>query len=304
MSRISRRNKLLLLKFLSLFSVVRGYNILIIVLAQYLASIFILSPDNLRARDVVLDLNLFLIVLSTSLVIAGGYIINSFYDSAKDLINRPNKTRLDHMVSQKKILTLYFVLNFISIIVASYVSFFAVLFFSAYIFGIWFYSHKLKKVLFLGNLTSASLALTPFFAVFIYYRNFEKVIFVHALFLGLIIIMRELIKDLENIKGDIALGYHTFPVIYGERSTKALITLLVGITVIPAFLLINNFDVGLMSYYFYLSMILLLVFLFWLWKSNEKLHYLLLHNILKLIIVLGVFSILLIDTDVVINRIL
>jgi len=122
MSRISRRNKLLLLKFLSLFSVVRGYNILIIVLAQYLASVFILSPDTLRARDVVLDLNLFLIVLSTSLVIAGGYIINSFYDSAKDLINRPNKTKLDHMVSQKKILTLYFVLNFISIIVASYVS--------------------------------------------------------------------------------------------------------------------------------------------------------------------------------------
>jgi len=304
MSRISRRNKLLLLKFLSLFSVVRGYNILIIVLAQYLASVFILSPDTLRAPDVVLDLNLFLIVLSTSLVIAGGYIINSFYDSAKDLINRPNKTKLDHMVSQKKILTLYFVLNFISIIVASYVSFFAVLFFSAYIFGIWFYSHKLKKVLFLGNLTSASLALTPFFAVFIYYRNFEKVIFVHALFLGLIIIMRELIKDLENIKGDIALGYHTFPVVYGERSTKALITLLVGITVIPAFLLINYFDVGSMSYYFYLSTILLLVFLFWLWKSNEKLHYLLLHNILKLIIVLGVFSILLIDTDVVINRIL
>ena len=197
MFRISRRNKLLLLKFLSLFSVVRGYNILIIILAQYLASIFILSPDNLSMREVVLDLNLFLIVLSTSFVIAGGYIINSFYDTAKYLINRPNKTELDHMVSQKKILTLYFVLNFISIIVASYVSFFAVLFFSAYIFGIWFYSHKLKKVLFLGNLTSASLALTPFFAVFIYYRNFEKVIFVHALFLGLIIIMRELIKDLE-----------------------------------------------------------------------------------------------------------
>ena len=304
MFRISRRNKLLLLKFLSLFSVVRGYNILIIILAQYLASIFILSPDNLSMREVVLDLNLFLIVLSTSFVIAGGYIINSFYDTAKYLINRPNKTELDHMVSQKKILTLYFVLNFISIIVASYVSFFAVLFFSAYIFGIWFYSHKLKKVLFLGNLTSASLALTPFFAVFIYYRNFEKVIFVHALFLGLIIIMRELIKDLENIRGDIALGYNTFPVIYGERFTKALITLFVGITVIPAFLLINKFDVGLMNYYFYLSTILLLVFLFWLWKSNEKLHYLLLHNILKLIIVLGVFSILLIDTDVVINRIL
>ena len=281
MSRISRRNKLLLLKFLSLFSVVRGYNILIIVF----------------------DLNLFLIVAATSLVIAGGYIINSFYDSEKDLINRPNKTKLDHLVSQKKILSLYFVLNFVAIIVASYVSFFAVLFFSAYIFGIWIYSHKLKKVLFLGNLVSASLALTPFFAVFIYYRNFEKVIFVHAVFLGLIILMRELIKDLENLKGDLALNYNTFPTVYGERSTKALISLLIGVIVIPAFLLINKFDVGLMRYYFYVSTLLLLVFLYLLWWSDAKLHYLLLHNILKFILVLGVFSILLIDPDVVLNRI-
>ncbi len=303
MSRISRRNKLLLLKFLSLFSVVRGYNILIIVIAQYLASIYILAPD-LPLHEVLFDWNLFLIVLSTSLVIAGGYIINSFYDSEKDLINRPNKTKLDHLVSQKKILSLYFVLNFVAIIVASYVSFFAVLFFSAYIFGIWIYSHKLKKVLFLGNLVSASLALTPFFAVFIYYRNFEKVIFVHAVFLGLIILMRELIKDLENLKGDLALNYNTFPTVYGERSTKALISLLTGVIVIPAFLLINKFDVGLMQYYFYVSTVLLMVFLYWLWRSEVKLHYLLLHNILKFILVLGVFSILLIDPDVVLNRII
>ena len=302
MSRISRRNKLLLLKFLSLFSVVRGYNILIIVIAQYLASIYILAPD-LPLHEVLFDWNLLLIVLSTSLVIAGGYIINSFYDSEKDLINRPNKTKLDHLVSQKKILSLYFVLNFVAIIVASYVSFFAVLFFSAYIFGIWIYSHKLKKVLFLGNLVSASLALTPFFAVFIYYRNFEKVIFVHAVFLGLIILMRELIKDLENLKGDLALNYNTFPTVYGERSTKALISLLIGVIVIPAFLLINKFDVGLMRYYFYVSTLLLLVFLYLLWWSDAKLHYLLLHNILKFILVLGVFSILLIDPDVVLNRI-
>ena len=303
MSRISRRNKLLLLKFFSLFSVVRGYNILIIVLAQYLASIFILSPD-IPLREVLLDLNLFAIVSASALVIAGGYIINSFYDSEKDLINRPQKTRLDHMVSQNKILTLYFILNFLAIVVASSVSFFAVLFFSGYIFGIWFYSHKLKKILFLGNLTSASLALIPFFAVFIYYSNFEKVIFVHATFLGLIIIMRELIKDLENIKGDVALGHRNIPIVYGERTTKAVITLLIILTILPTFLLVNYFDVGLMRYYFYASIALLLMFSYWLWWSRAKMHYVLLHNILKFIIVSGVFSILLIDTDLVINRII
>ena len=79
MSFLSRRNKLVMLKFLSLFSVVRGYNILIIIIAQYLASIYILAPD-LPAKEVLLDPNLFLIVISSAMVIAGGYIINSFYE--------------------------------------------------------------------------------------------------------------------------------------------------------------------------------------------------------------------------------
>ena len=83
---LSRKNKLLLFKLLSLFSVVRGYNILVITLAQYLASIYILAPD-IPLRDVVLDLNLFLIVTASALTIASGYIINNFYDAEKDLIN-------------------------------------------------------------------------------------------------------------------------------------------------------------------------------------------------------------------------
>lgn len=302
MSLINRRNKLLLLKFFSLFSVVRGYNILIIILAQYLASIFILAPD-LPARAILLDLNLFLIVLATALAIAGGYIINNFYDSEKDLINRPLKTRLDHLVSQKKTLTLYFVLNLLSVIVASYVSFRAVLFFSGYIFGIWFYSHKLKRLPFIGNLTSATLSITPFFAVFIYYGNFAEAIFVHATFLFLIIAMREIVKDLENLKGDLALGYRTIPIVLGENSAKWLITALVGLTIIPIYLLVNRFDIGYMNYYFYGSVVLLLFFLSFLWFSRAQLHYILLHNILKFIIVAGVFSILLIDIQVVLGRI-
>ncbi|MGY8915548.1 MAG: ubiquinone biosynthesis protein UbiA, partial [Flavobacteriales bacterium] len=70
---LSRKNKLLLLKILSLVSVVRGYNILMIVLAQYLASIYILAPD-LPLRRVILDIDLFVLVTASALVIAGGYI--------------------------------------------------------------------------------------------------------------------------------------------------------------------------------------------------------------------------------------
>lgn len=300
---LTRKQKHILIKFFSMFSVVRGYNILIIVLAQYLTSIFILA-HNKSLRHVIFDINLFMLVLASAATIAAGYIINNFYDSEKDLINRPIKSKLDRLVNQNTKLSLYFVLNFIAVICASYVSFRSVIFFSIYIFGIWFYSHKLKKLPFIGNLTSAILTITPFFAVFIYYKNFESVIFVHATFLFLVISMRELTKDLENIKGDLALDYHTIPVVYGEKVSKYMLTILSFLTLIPIMLLLIKFEIGHMYVFFYLSIFLLTIFLWLLWKSKTKTHYLILHNILKFIIVFGVFCILLIDINRVLNRLI
>ncbi len=285
-----------------MFSVIRGYNILVVVIAQYLASIYILAHDK-PVKEVVLDLNLLMLVLASAAAIAGGYIINNFYDSEKDLINRPRKTMLDRLVSQNTKLSFYFVLNFIAVIMASYVSFRAVVFFSVYIFAIWFYSHKLKKLPFIGNLVSAILTITPFFVIFVYYKNFEHVVFVHAMFLFLVISMRELTKDLENLQGDMAQDYHTIPVVYGEKTSKLMLTVLSVLTLVPTLLLIFQYQVGKMSYYFYVSIVLLLVFVVMLWKSNSKSQYLILHNILKLIIVLGVISIPLIDIGLVLNKI-
>lgn len=299
---LTRRQKHILLKFFSMFSVVRGYNILIIVIAQYLASIYIMAHDK-PLKEVLFDPNLFMLVLASSATIAGGYIINNFYDSEKDLINKPIKSRLDRLVSQNTKLSFYFVLNFAAVVMASYVSFNAVLFFSIYIFGIWFYSHKLKKLPFVGNLTSAILTITPFFAIFLYYKNFETVIFVHAMFLFLIISMRELTKDLENIKGDLLQNYKTIPVVYGEKTSKTMLTVLSILTLVPIYLLLFKFEIGHMYIFFYASLILLLVFLFSIWLSKTKIHYLILHNILKFIILAGVFSILLIDVSVILNRI-
>ena len=296
-----RAQKHFILKVFSLFSVVRGYNILVIVIAQYLASLYIFAP-NLSFKAIFFDISLLMLVLASSAVIASGYIINNFYDSEKDLINRPNKTMLDRLVSQNTKLSIYFILNFLAVIFASYVSFRAVLFFALYIFTIWFYSHKLKKKPIIGNLVSAILTVTPFFAVFIYYKNFEQVVFVHALFLFLLISMRELTKDLGNIKGDLALNYRTVPVVYGEKISKFLLISVSIVTCITAFLLIFYFEIGLMYYFFYASVILLCIYLLLLLKAKTKANYLWLHNILKFIIVSGVFSIILININRVLNQ--
>ena len=293
---LNRKQKYFFLKLFSLFSIIRGYNVLMIVLAQYVTSIYILAP-YLPVKEILFDVNLFMIVLASASAIASGYIINNFYDSDKDLINRPEKTMLDRLVSQRTKLTTYFVLNILSVFFASYVSFKAVLFFSLYIFGIWFYSHKLKKYPFVGNFVAATLAVIPFFAVFIYYKNFDLVIFVHATFLFIIISMRELVKDLENLKGDLAQNYRTIPVLYGNLVSKKILTLLCLLALIPSYLLIFKYNIGNMGIFFYGSIIALFVFVIMLWKSNTKLHYILLHNILKFIIFAGVFSIALINVN-------
>lgn len=288
------------MKILSLFSVVRGYNIPIIVLAQYLSSIFILAPER-RALDVILDWRLFIIVFVSTLTIASGYIINNFYDSEKDLINRPNKSMLDRLVSQKTKLQVYFGLNFLATALAYIISWRAALFFAVYIFLIWFYSHKLKKYPMIGNLTASLLAVLPFFGILLYFKNFYHVIFAHATFLFLLILIREMIKDLENIKGDVANNYQTIPVRFGEKLSKQLITVLTVSTVIPVFILIDKYDVGYMDIYFYISLIVLIFFLLKLWKSQTQGEYLQLHNILKTLIVAGVFCIVLIDPVVLIH---
>ncbi len=297
---LSRQTKRTILKILSMFSVVRGYNIPIIALAQYLSAIFILAPEK-RALTVLLDFNLFIIVVASSLTIASGYIINNFYDNKKDIINRPNKSRIDHLVSQRTKLQVYFTVNFVVASLAMLVSFRAVMYFSTYIFLIWFYSHKLKKYPIIGNLTASLLAILPFFAILLYYKNLYPEIFAHATFLFLLLLIREIIKDLENIKGDIANDYRTIPVIYGEIFAKKTITLLTILTVIPVYFLVEIYEVGYMDIYFYISLIILIFFLILLWKANSKIQYLQLHFILKFIVVAGVFSIVLINPSILIR---
>ena len=124
------------------------------------------------------------------------------------------------------------------------------------------------------------------------------------MFLFLILSMRELTKDLENIKGDLALNYKTIPIAYGEKTSKIMLTILMLLTLVPAYFLVFKYNVGKMNYFFYLSIVLLILFTLLLQKSNSKSQYLILHNILKFIIVAGVFSIVLIDVDLLLNRIL
>ncbi len=292
MSSIDKK-KSIPLKFLSIFSVIRIYNILIMVLAQYLTSIFILSDKKLF--DVILDFNLFLLIVCSSLSIASGYIINNFYDQKKDVINKPIKSKIDDVVKNSTKLYFYFFLNFVVIFFASIISFRAVIFFSAYIFFLWFYSHKLKRLLFLGNLFYSLLTITPFFAILLYYKNIDLIIAAYALFLFFILMLKDITKDLKNLVGDFTENYQTIPVVFGEDFSRIIISLITFINVVLIINLFINFSDGYMNIYYAISLVLLLIFTIKLYNSKKVSDYLELHNILRLIIGLGVFSIILLE---------
>ena len=290
-------------KLFSLLSVVRGYNIAVLVAAQYLAAVFIFSPKK-SARNVILDLHLFYIVFASVCVVAAGYIINNFYDAKVDRINRPIKSKIDSFIKQETKLSLYFFLNFIGFLTAYLVSYKAAIFFATYIFGIWLYSHKLKRYPLTGSISATVLTILPFFAVFVYFKNFSKIIFVHAIFLFLVIMVREFIKDLESIKGAVANNYDTFPVVYGEKRTKQLSILLIGLTLFPAVVLFTYPAISYMKFYFYFAALVLIYVSIYLWKATTRSQYMRLHNILKLLLLIGILSLIFIDTSLILEKVI
>ena len=283
-------NKDFLFKILSFFSLVRGYNVIFIIFAQFVSSIYIFSNTS-NIYQVILDQNIWFIILSTSTSISAGYIINNFYDSDKDLINRPLKTILENEISGRTKLFTYITLNILTVLFSLLVSLKALIFFSFYTLGIFIYSIKLSKYLFIGNFISVILVITPFFAITVYYKNFSLEIFTHAIFLFFVILIKELIKDLENLKGDFTMNYKTIPVLYGEKWTKRYIILFVVFTILISLNLSLNYDIHFMKVYYLLSIPFFIFFIYLMLKFNSRKHYVILHNALKILIITGLFSI-------------
>lgn len=281
-------------QILGLFASVRGYTLLTITAAQYLSARYIFAPQQTWSH-ILSDQKLLMLVLATSFAIAGGYLINNFYDAEKDQINRPHKYLLENRVSSSFQLLCYGVLNFFVLVLSVIVSLRTLPFFGIYIFGLWLYSHLLKKQFWTSNVFAVLLGVTPFFVITLYFKNFSSIVFYHGAFLFLVVLIRDLIKDLENFKGDWVRQYKTIAVVFGETSTKKVITFLAILTFIPIRLLLTQKEIlGTMWYYFLIAIPFLLLIVLILWKSTSQKTYLWLHNLLKFLIVTGILSIVLI----------
>jgi 4-hydroxybenzoate polyprenyltransferase len=137
----------------------------------------------------------------------------------------------------------------------------------------------------------------PLFILVVYFKSFSSIIVVHACFLLLLLASRELLKDLENLTGDLVQGYKTIPVVYGVRSAKIIGILLIALTFLPSLVLILLYDIHAMRYYFYMTMAILPYGALLLWRAKERRDYLVLHALLRLGIIVGVFSIVLLNPE-------
>lgn len=290
---LNRKQRISIVKFIALLSLVRWYNILTVVIAQYLAAIFILNPTS-SVWQVLAHPLLHITILSSGFIIASGFIINSFYDLEKDTINNPSKVVFNRLITQATCLNFYFLFNTIGMVLSFYVSKRVMLFNFLFSIGLWFYSHKLKKKAFLGNLSATVLSVLPFLVVVIYYQEINYAIFFYVAYIAIIDLIREMLKDLVSMKGDEVMDYQSAPILYGVPKTKKILYALMLLSIVPPILLYFTYAIDLVIIFFTVGTVTVFISAFLLHKATEESHFERINTLYKAIIFVGVLSIMLV----------
>jgi len=300
-------------------SLLRLPNLAIIILTQYLLGYGIIKPVMLmqNVEPHLGHMNFLILVLITLLIAAGGYIINDHFDVNTDRKNKPGKNMLEGKISVRIALRTYYIINGIAILAGFYLAYAAGSFqlgliFPAIIGLLWFYSSRYQRMPFWGNLIVALLSamvvlIIWLFEFFMLLRNggdfvnvigqFEvinKYVWAYALFAFLVSLFREMLKDIQDMKGDMTMGYRTLPVIWGINTarliTAAVITLTIALLGLAQFHLYLKGDV--LPFWFLMlavqTILLYLLYLVITTKENEAYGFL--GNTAKMIMMAGILS--------------
>lgn len=268
----------------ALFRLTRTWNLLILVFAQYFTAWFLLKAN------IFTDWRLLLLCASSALIAAGGYVINDYYDVKIDLVNNPNRVVVGRSVPRRHAILLHGLLSVVGIGLAVFVSWWIVAINIFSVSLLWFYSNLLKRLPFVGNFAVALLTGLSIGVLNILYDVFNPLVIVYAVFAFFMTLVREIIKDMEDLKGDNTYGCKTIPIVWGIRKTKNLLYVIIGFFGV-AVLLINQLYVKLQVIYF---LMLLFVPLAWLVaqlvKADTKKDYSWLSSFCKVIMLLGILS--------------
>lgn len=268
----------------ALVRLTRLWNLLIIGMAQYCTAGLLISTDLLT------DPRLLVLALSTILIAAGGYAINDYYDVKIDLINKPERVVVGKTLSRRSVL-LFHSLNSMAGTALGFLLSWpigVVNFTSAFL--LWLYSNALKRMPFVGNFAVALLTGMSILVVNLLFTPLLTVVVVYALFAFFMTLIREIIKDMEDLKGDDTFGCRTLPIIWGLRNTKLFIYLLIVLFSIVVIAI--HWQVTPMPVWFFTGFLLMPmgVLVAWLIRADTRKDYHLLSQFSKLIMLAGIFS--------------
>jgi len=266
------------------FQIIRPINFIITFASIFVAGIICSGVK-------VFWVNVILASLSGGLVGAAGNVINDIYDFEIDKINRPQRPLPSGNLSKNRALYFYYLVNIIALIIATQINIFSFFIVIISEISIFFYSLKLKKIPLLGNFVVSFFTGFAFIFGGASVNNIDNSL-IPAVFALLINFIREIVKDIEDIKGDTKESVITFPAIYGAKlSVKIIVYLtlmLILLTLIP--IAYNIYG----KVYFY-SIIpvnsLLLYFIIKISNDYSQSNLMKMSSLLKLNMVLGLISI-------------
>jgi 4-hydroxybenzoate polyprenyltransferase len=259
-------------------------NLVIIGFAQYCTAAFLIG------KETIYDFRLFLLSLSTVLIAAAGYIINDYYDVKIDYINKPERVVIGKSITRRFAILFHVILSVSGISIGFYLSWRLAAINLLSVFLLWLYSNNLKRLPFVGNFTVALLTGLAIFVVDLLYRTQSSLVVIYAVFAFFMTLVREIIKDIEDLKGDNTFGCKTLPILFGIRKTKVIIYVIVILFTISVVILNYWYDALPFQYYLIFLFAPVGWLLFKLFRADMKKEFSLLSAFCKVIMLLGILS--------------
>lgn len=278
-----------IISFRGLFRISRPVNLLMVAFAQLMTAHFLVETND-QGLPVLLDFRLYVLIFSTVLITAAGYMINDYYDVKIDYVNRPNEVVVGKGIKRRMVLFLHSILNFTGIALGYLLSPGIGLINFTAAFLLWFYSNRLKREPFIGNLTVAFLTATAIFLIGFYYQKSELLILTYAIFAFFLNLIREIIKDVEDRPGDRKHGCRTLPIVLGFRKTKNVIFLIAFSFVCSILIVTFKINNPNLYYYFGAMGFAFLWFMYRIYQADRKKHFSQLSSIAKIIMLIGTMS--------------
>ena len=254
------------MKLLAAFiRLIRSVNLLFIAITQLLFQYCIVGPVFQHAQAApVLTTPVFIILIAASVLIAAaGYIINDYFDLNIDLVNKPDKLVVEKIIKRRWAIIWHLVLSGLGVLCSGYVAWKTRCWWLipaniGCVGALWFYSTVFKKKLLSGNviislLTAWVILVIGFITHYVVikrpdlYAQVEasklmRRTFLYAGFAFIISLIREVVKDMEDINGDARYGCRTMPIVWGINASKVfaatwVMVLVAGVVVMQAYVL-------------------------------------------------------------------